>query len=280
MKLFKKQLFGTVLEIGIYDEKIDENDLENIFEIVQNFENKYSRFKKGNYLWKLNKYKSAEIDEDLQTIINIAKKANELSKGHFDLTILPYLEEIGYGIYEENLEKNIGMENIFIENGKIFLKNNVCIEVGGIGKGYMVDVIFNNLKEKYKNFVINFGGDIRISGEKREFFLENPENEKKFIGKIEIENLALASSGANKRKTEKGHHLIDAKTGKPKNETLGVFVTHKLASLADTFATTLFVSPIDISLEILKQIDGLEAMILMKNGDIYKTKNFNFINKK
>lgn len=96
MKLFKKQLFWTVLEIWIYDEEIDENDLENIFEIVQNFENKYSRFKKWNYLWKLNKYKSAEIDEDLKTIINIAKKANELSKWHFDLTILPYLEEIWY----------------------------------------------------------------------------------------------------------------------------------------------------------------------------------------
>jgi len=49
MKLFKKQLFWTVLEIWIYDEEIDENDLENIFEIVQNFENKYSRFKKWNY---------------------------------------------------------------------------------------------------------------------------------------------------------------------------------------------------------------------------------------
>ena len=274
MKLFKKQLFWTVLEIWIYDEEIDENDLENIFEIVQNFENKYSRFKKWNYLWKLNKDKSAEIDEDLQTIINIAKKANELSKWHFDLTILPYLEEIWYWIYEKNLEKNIWMENIFIENWKIFLKNNVCIEVWWIWKGYMVDVIFNNLKEKYKNFVINFWWDIRIFWEKREFFLENPENEKNFIWKIKIENLALASSWANKRKTKKWHHLIDAKTWKPQNETLWVFVTHKLASLADTFATTLFVSPIDISLEILRQTDWLEAMILMKNWEYLQNKKF------
>lgn len=83
MKLFKKQLFWTVLEIWIYDEEIDENDLENIFEIVQNFENKYSRFKKWNYLWKLNKYKSAEIDEDLKTIINIAKKSKRAFKMTF-----------------------------------------------------------------------------------------------------------------------------------------------------------------------------------------------------
>ena len=214
MKLFKKQLFWTVLEIWIYDEKIDENDLENIFEIVQNFENKYSRFKKWNYLWKLNKYKSAEIDEDLKTIINIAKKANELSKWHFDLTILPYLEEIWYWIYEKNLEKNIWMENIFIKNWKIFLKNNVCIEVWWIWKGYMVDVIFNNLKEKYKNFVINFWWDIRISWEKREFFLENPENEKKFIWKIEIENLALASSWANNRKMTSFNWCKNLKTKK------------------------------------------------------------------
>ncbi|ATU05329.1 hypothetical protein BKN14_02650 [Candidatus Gracilibacteria bacterium HOT-871] len=278
MKKYKKELLGTILEIAIFDDFVDDNDLENIFKLIKDFEEKYSRFKVGNYLWSLNKQKKAKIDDDFKAILNIAQKANELSKGHFDITILPFLENIGYGISNEKLEEKVGMENIFIENDEIILKNDVSIEIGGIGKGYMVDVIFNNLKEKYKNFVINFGGDIRILGEKREFLLEDPLDENKFIGKIKIENLALASSGSNKRKTKKGHHLIDAKTGKSKNDIIGVYVTHKLASFADTFATTLFVSPINISLEILENFSGLEAMIITKSGEIYKSKNFNFIN--
>lgn len=278
MKKYKKELLWTILEIAIFDDFVDDNDLENIFKLTKNFEEKYSRFKIWNYLWNLNKQKKAKIDDDFKTILNIAKKANELSKGHFDITILPFLENIWYWISTEKLEEKVWMENIFIENDEIILKNDVSIEIWWIWKGYMVDVIFNNLKEKYKNFVINFGWDIRILWEKREFLLEDPLDENKFIWKIKIENLALASSGSNKRKTKKWHHLIDAKTWKSKNDIIWVYVTHKLASFADTFATTLFVSPINISLEILENFSWLEAMIITKSWEIYKSKNFNFIN--
>lgn len=274
MKDYKKNFLGTVLEIRIFDEDVNNFHLENIFQIIKNFENKYSRFQKWNYLWKLNQEKKALIDNDFQTILNIAKKVNELSKWYFDITILPFLENIWYGIAEKNLEENFGMQNILVENGKIFLKNNVQIEIWWIGKWYMVDVIFDNLKQNYNHFIINFGWDIRISG-KQEFLLEDPIDDTKFIWKIEIENLSLASSGSSKRKTKKWHHLINPKTWTSDNEKLWVYVTHRFASFADTFATALFVSPIDISLEILQKVEGLEAMIIMKNGEIYKTRNFN-----
>lgn len=276
MKKFQKQALWTILEIWIYDEKIEKKHIENIYKIVEIFENKYSRFKKWNYLWELNKNKTAEINEDFKTILNIAKKANELSKWYFDITVLPFLENIWYWISEKKITENFWMENIIIKENKIYLENNVQIEIWWIWKWYMVDVIFDNLKKNYNNFIINFGWDIRLSWEK-EFLLEDPIDNKKYIWKIKIKDLALASSGINKRKTNKWHHLIDIKKQKPENEKLWIYVTHKLASLADTFATTLFVSPINISLEILNKIDWLEAMIIMKNGEIFKSKNFNII---
>lgn len=278
MRIFKEKLLWTILEIWIKAQNIDENDLKNIFEIVKNFENKYSRFIKWNYLYKLNKDKQAKIDEDFKAIINIAKFANQISKWHFDITVLPFLENIWYGISTEKLEENIWIENVYIEGEKIFLKNNVSIEIWWIWKWYLIDVIFENLKNKYKDFIINFWWDIRIFWEKKIFSLENPVKTSEIFWKVEIENLALASSWASKRKTKNWHHLIDAKTWESQNEILWVFVTHKLASLADTFATTLFVSPIEISLEILKKVDWLEAMIITKNWEIYKSKWFNFIN--
>lgn len=277
MKNYKKDFFWTILEIWIFDEKIDEKHLENIYEIIKNFENKYSRFEKWNYLYNLNQNKKAEIDDDLKTIINIAKKANELSYGYFDITVLPFLENIWYWISKNKMQENFWMENIFIENDKIFLKNNVNIEIWWIWKGYMVDVIFEKLSENYENFIINFWWDIKIKWNKKDFFLEDPIFEEKIIWKIELKNLSLASSSWNKRKTEKWHHLINIKKGKSQDEILWVYVTHKFASFADTFATTLFVSPIEISLEILKKVDWLEAMIITKKWEIYKTKWFNFI---
>ena len=135
MKKYKKELLWTILEIAIFDDFVDDNDLENIFKLTKNFEEKYSRFKVWNYLWNLNKQKKAKIDDDFKTILNIAKKANELSKGHFDITILPFLENIWYWISTEKLEEKVWMENIFIENDEIILKNDVSIEIWWIWKG-------------------------------------------------------------------------------------------------------------------------------------------------
>ena len=146
---------GTVLEIAIFSERVDETIIQKIFSKVEDFEKKYSRFIKWNYLSKLNEEKEAEIDEDFLTIINISKKVHELTKWYFDITVLPFLENIWYGIEEKKLENNIWMKNILIENGKIVLKNNVSIEIWWIGKWYMIDVIYDILREKYNDFIIN-----------------------------------------------------------------------------------------------------------------------------
>ena len=66
------------------------------------------------------------------------------------------------------------------------LENNIA-ELKDFSKEKNIDFssqiseLEKQLEEKYKNFVVNFWWDIRIFWEKREFFLENPENEKNFI---------------------------------------------------------------------------------------------------
>lgn len=77
MKTFQKKLLWTLLEIWIFDEVVEENHIENIFEIIKNFEEKYSRFIKWNYLWNLNNSWEAEIDDDFKTILEIAKKVQK-----------------------------------------------------------------------------------------------------------------------------------------------------------------------------------------------------------
>ena len=275
MKIYKKELLWTILEIWVQDEITNENIFSEIFEMVKIFEEKYSRFKKWNYLYNLNILKEAKIDTDLETMINISKKVNEISNWYFDITLLPFLENNWYGIFEEKLKTNFWMQNIILENKKIILKNNIMIDLGWIWKWYLIDVIFDNLKKYYNNFVINFWWDLRISG-KQNIFLEDPTDQTKNIWKIEIENLALASSGSSKRKIKNWHHLINPKTWTSEEKILWVYVTHKFASFADSFATALFVSPLEISLEILKKVPNLEAMIITSSGDIYKTNNFKF----
>ena len=272
---FSKDYFWSRLDIIINSGNINEKIINNCFIETGNFEKKYSRFMKWNYLYNLNKNKKSLIDQELLSIINLSKKVSELTNWSFDITILPLLENIGYWIINEKLEEKIWYKNIEIYKEKIILNNNVSIDIWAIWKWYMVDKIFNLLDYHYKNFIINFGWDIRIKG-KKNILLEDPYNDKKNIWSIELENLSIASSAWNKRKTNLWHHLINAKNKKPQNDKIAIYLTHKLSSFSDIFSTGLFVCPLEKSIYILNKINWLEWLIISKNWDIYKSKNFNF----
>ncbi|MDD3793503.1 MAG: FAD:protein FMN transferase [Candidatus Gracilibacteria bacterium] len=271
---YSRNLFGSRLDITINSKNIDEELIETCFLQAQNFENKYSRFIKGNYLYNLNKKKSSQIDGELFSIINLCKKVSDLTDGYFDITIIPFLENIGYGIEDIFIDENIGYKNIEIKDDIIYLKNEVSIDLGSVGKGYIIDKIYTILDKKYDNFIINFGGDIRVKG-KHIIYLEDPLNDKNIVGEIELQDCFIASSSPNKRKTKKGHHLINPFEKNSQNDKIAIFLTHKLSSFSDIFSTALFVTPLEKSLNILSSIKGLEGLIIDSNGNIYKSSNLN-----
>jgi thiamine biosynthesis lipoprotein len=137
----------------------------------------------------------------------------------------------------------------------------------------MVDIIHSILDKKYEQFIINFWGDIRIKWSQK-LFLEDPLNESKSIGEIELSHLALAGSNPRKRMTKKWHHLINPFPERPIDQKLTVFTSHKLACFADAFATALYVAPLEKSIKILEKVEGLEWMIIAENGEIYKSQAF------
>lgn len=273
---YSKDAFGSRLEISILGENANDSGISESFFAVETFENNYSRFKHANILSEINSWKCINISPEITSLIQLCIKISRLTKGYFDITLIPILENAWYGILSWKMEEYVWYKNIFLNDNQIELKNGVQIEFWSCGKGYMLDVIYNILKRYHTDFVINFWGDIRVRG-KRNIFLEDPCDINKNIWSVPLENMSLASSAGNKRKIKWWHHLIDMHQGKSQNDKLAVYVTHKLWVFADIFATALFVTPLDISLKILEQVDGLEALIISSSGKIFKTKGYKLI---
>ncbi|MDP2090232.1 MAG: FAD:protein FMN transferase [Candidatus Gracilibacteria bacterium] len=271
---YSRNLFGSNLTINIISSYVNNDIIEKCFFETQLFENKYSRFIKGNYLHKLNKEKSSQIDGELFSILHLCNKVSKISKGYFDITILPFLENIGYGIEKNIMDTNIGYENIELLDGRVILHNSVSIDLGSVGKGYIVDKIFNILDKHFEEFIINFGGDIKVKG-KHKILLEDPYDSNKFLGEIILKNCSIASSSPFKRKTNNGHHLINPINGESQDDKVAIFLIHRLSSFSDIFSTALFVTPLEESVKILSEINGLEGLIISQKGEIFKSKNFN-----
>lgn len=270
---YSRDLFGSTLSISSKS-KIPENVITSCFALGNEFESKYSRFISWNILDTLNTQKTLKGNKELISIIQLSLRLSEMSNGYFDITILPMLENLWYGKCKEKVEESIGYENIIIEWDTITLKNNVNIDIWSVWKGYMVDTIYNIVEKYVPELIVDFGWDIRIKW-KNKVGLEDPNSTKKLIGSIEIEDLAIASSAGNKRIFWNHHHLMNPKERQSENNKIGVYVTHKLASFADGFSTALFVTPLDISIDILNKVSGLEWLIIANDGSIYQSKWFN-----
>ena len=271
---YSQELFWSRLNIIIHSDNIDQGIVDYCFRETETFEKKYSRFIKWNYLYELNKNKSSQIDRELLSIIKLCRKVSDITEGIFDITILPLLENIGYWISKNMLDENIWYKNIEIGWDKIILNNGISIDIWSVWKWYMVDKIYNILDSHFQNFSINFWGDIRIKWIEN-IFLEDPNDDKKSIWSIELDNISIASSSAYKRKTNIWHHLIHAKDKQSQNDKIAIYLTHKLSSFSDIFSTALFVCPLEKSIEILNQVHWLEWLIIAKNWDIYKSRGFN-----
>ena len=102
--------------------------------MLDDFEQNYSRFIVGNRLSEINKNKSAKLEKEIVSLLNLCIKTSDLTEGYFDMTILPLLENAGYGISQDRLEETIGYKNIELNGNNLTLKNNVSIEFGACGK--------------------------------------------------------------------------------------------------------------------------------------------------
>lgn len=274
MKKYTHECFWSFLNISIEsDENLDWIIAES-FLLLTNFESKYSRFIKWNILSKINETKNWVLPEEIIMLINLAKKVSVITEGYFDITILPVLENNWYWIETGKLETSIWYENIEIDWNSVTLKNNISIEFGSLGKWYALDLLYNSFIKHSKNFVINFGWDIRIAWETK-IHLEDPNDATKSIWILELKDWSIASSGWNKRVLSVWHHLINTQTKSSQNDKIAVYVTHKLWVFSDIFATALFVCPIKLSLEVLDKTPWLEALIIWVDGKMYKSKWFN-----
>jgi len=308
MQFFKKiNALGTGIEIWLNtldDSKEEQKDFEKIEKQIFDFEQSFSRFIEDNELNRLNKSRgNFKASPEMIKILKLAKEFYVKTNKIFDPTIATTLERLGYDkSYNEWIVKEggeiphhhtdeIGFDKITIDeaSGQVNIPPEIKIDLGGIGKGYIVDIIAKDLiSAGYKNFWISAGGDMFLSGkgENEQFHqvgIQNPLKHSEDLLNIEIkgETLAVATSGITKRHWSKAgknwHHIIDPKTGlSTQNDLLSVIIISENTVEADVFAKTVFILGKEKGVEFINNQNKVEGLIIDK--DLNTTLSKNMIN--
>ncbi|MFT4312595.1 MAG: FAD:protein FMN transferase [Candidatus Woesearchaeota archaeon] len=274
----KQTHLATVFVIKLPEQH--ENLFAQCFLLLEEFEKTYSRFLPTSLLSKVNKQLNTWQTVDEQTFSLFEKGVDYYTKteGEFTLTLKTQLEQLGYDPEYSFTKKNTVPfsqhdEPILLNKQtlQVYLKQEV--EFGGFGKGFAVDMLAKFLDQHHvESYFISGGGDIRVKGQ-WPILLEHPLDATKALGKVTLDNGAIASSSSNRRKWSKAHHLLNAKTGLPQNELLAIFVLANTASDADAYATALFGAGLHKAIELSKKL-SLAVYIITSDKKVYKSDTF------
>lgn len=188
--------------------------------------NNWNPLSEISQLSQLKSFTKKPISLKLKNLILLAQKVNLLSQGRFDPTVSPLSS-----LWKESLKKgklphedstimaSLGCNKIHIESDLFWKESDqTALDLGGIAKGYGVDIISEKLAENgFKNIFVEWGGEIRTIG-------PHPSGRKwkiaiRGVGIVEFQDCALATSGDYLQMWSvdgvKYTHIIDPRTKKP-----------------------------------------------------------------
>ena len=246
-----------------------------------------SIFSPTSNLSKLNSAQGAwtKLETDTKESLQLSIKYAKISNGAFDPTVSDLVKLWGFNTKEhisvlpeqetiDNALKATGYQNIVISNSSArLISPKANIDLGGIAKGYAVDICYDELQKlNLKNYIVNIGGNLRVYGKATPnrpwtIGVRNPFDKNELIGKLKLPSgMALATSGNYERfeyiDGKRYAHIIDPRTGKPVTGMAGTTVLSSTAVETDAMSTALFVLGPDAGLAALKHTPDCCALFI------------------
>lgn len=224
-----------------------------------------------------------------QDLLRISSNYWTLTEHMFDPTVGPLMELWGFkgdlpaeapGPLEiATALEATGYNHVRVskENAKLTAPG-VTLDLGGIAKGYAVDLCYSALiEEGARHALINLGGNMRSLGLARpdstgpaglwKVGVRNPFDPDGLLGALSLENgRAVATSGNYERfvtiGTNNYAHIMDPRSGRPVQGMAGVTVLTSSAAKADVMSTALFIAGLDSAGALIRKAGDCEALLV------------------
>ena len=292
-------LMDTVVRISVYPSdrprSRDYRAVESAFEEMVRLETMTSRTVASSEVSRINDQTGdhwTPISDEIYTVLKTAYDISETTGGAFDVTV-----GIANGIWDfysedpvvppvsaiRSVLQKIDYRLLEIDSGRCRLaKVGMCVDLGGLAKGYIVDCGVKKLMEAgIPAGIIDAGGDLRLFGKHPErnlwrIGIRHPRAaEGSLYGVIETEAVSIATSGDYERYFIRDgiryHHILDPRTAMPADGCMSVTVLARDAMTADGYATAIFVLGSDQGMEKIESLSGIEGLILYGKNSIRRS---------
>ena len=277
------EAIGTHWQIDIY-QKITDDKKSVIFDIIKNrieeFEKTYSRFREDSLFYEISqKEGDYKFPDDAKELFDLYQKLYDITGGLVTPLIGNLLSDIGYDreytFEKKNISKVKSIDEVYnYKYPNLIVKEKTILDFGGIGKGYIIDIVGKILEDNNINsYCVDAGGDIRYRTEIEESLnigLENPIDMTQVLGVYKLKNRSICGSSGSRRSWGDYNHIVNPETLSSPREILAVWAIADKTVVADAMTTCLFFT----SPQILSRHFDFEYAIVYKDFSLEYSKNF------
>ncbi|HUT65522.1 MAG TPA: FAD:protein FMN transferase [Spirochaetota bacterium] len=282
---------GTYVKIVIITKKSQEKEaLETINEMfgrIEELDRTFDYRKEGGGLLRFNdgELLFRKNNEELFGLLEYSLDIARATDGFFDPTILPVVQAWGFDTDSPRLPakheithalERVDYRAVRVLEGRIEKPGAVKLDLSGVAKGRIVDIIRDDLRNRgYGNFLIDAGGDVYVSGKNvhRRLWriaIQDPVEKSGFRGIVEKTDTAVVTSGDYERFFIKDgvrySHLFNPKTGYPYSDLKSVTVLLHDTAFADAVATAVFVMGSERGYEFLIE-NSMEGYFILVDAE-------------
>jgi thiamine biosynthesis lipoprotein len=205
-----EHVMGTVISLDLRDHEIPAGAVDAAFLWFHEVDGRFSTYKNDSEVNQVNRgeVRTADCSNDMREVLGLCDTIHEESAGAFDVRAA-----------------SAGLDPSAVVKGWSVDRATALLELAGA-----------------RNFCLNAGGDVVTRGEPSSgrawrVGIRHPDEADKVAVVITATNCAVATSGAY----ERGHHIIDPRTGRPASGVVSMTVVGPTLARADAYSTAAYV---------------------------------------
>jgi len=233
-----------------------------------------------------------KLSEELFRVLSIAQWISYQTDGVFDVTIGPMTKlwrelrrsaepMLPLPVKLNEIKQRVGYEHLvlnFEERSARLLRENMALDLGGIGKGFAADEALSVLKSfGICSALIDAGGDVTLGNPppgRQPWITAVPKTVTRDgteMIQLQMANRSVATSGDLFQFAMvdgvRYSHILDPKTGLGSTLQIQATVISNSGTLADAYASVLTLMRPEEGIDFIQQVPDTEAILFVKNGD-------------
>jgi len=274
---------GTLISVRVADINLS----DEVFALFRDLDERLSTYKADSEISRLNRDYEANLSLMARDVLERSIAMNRLTYGAFDVTVgslthgayhfggeekIPSAEEIRRALV------SVGGERIRIDKGLVRVIPGTIIDLGGIAKGYAVDLACTMLEERGAGrAVVAASGDIGCLGE-CEVKITDPFHPDGYAASVFSvrKRFAISTSGNYERyiRTKEHNHLLNPKTGKSER----IFASVTLMgdgdnTTLDALSTAVAVMEESKAVALLESMPEIRYYLIKNDGRVIQSPN-------